>query len=75
MCGRVHTAIASNEVEKKLLSETNYFYCVDVDECTIGMDDCDVNAECINEQGSFLCQCRDGYTGDGKICEGILYEC
>ena len=30
-----------------------------------------MNAECINEQGSFLCQCRDGYTGDGKICEGI----
>ena len=45
---------------------------LDIDECAIGDDDCDVNAECINDQGSFSCVCRDGYEGDGKVCEGKL---
>lgn len=43
---------------------------LDVDECVSGTDDCDDNAACVNEQGSFVCMCMDGYEGDGKICDG-----
>ena len=29
-----------------------------------------MNADCVNEQGSFSCECRNGYIGNGKVCEG-----
>ncbi|CAI8022003.1 Adhesion G protein-coupled receptor E2, partial [Geodia barretti] len=35
--------------------------CVDIDECTDGPNDCDVNFECINTPGSFTCECPTGY--------------
>ena len=43
------------------------FY-TDVDECMAGLDDCDANADCINLEGSYQCRCRDGFTGDGRVC-------
>ncbi|XP_057298177.1 neurogenic locus notch homolog protein 1-like isoform X2 [Hydractinia symbiolongicarpus] len=43
--------------------------CVDdVDECTAGTAGCDVNADCTNTVSGFACGCRNGYTGNGKIC-------
>ena len=42
----------------------------DINECTSEMDDCDVNADCVNLPGSYLCTCRDGFTGDGSTCTG-----
>ena len=42
----------------------------DVDECATGRDDCSLNAVCINTDGSFLCQCRPGFEGDGRVCRG-----
>lgn len=48
-------------------------YCTDdVDECTAGTAGCDVNADCTNTVNGFTCGCRIGYTGNGKICTGIL---
>ena len=44
----------------------------DIDECARGTDNCDSNADCINTQGSFQCDCRDGYEGNGRICTGIM---
>ena len=57
--------------------------CKDIDECQVGMRTCDANgencvtspachpdADCINTPGGFKCDCKDGYTGSGKICEG-----
>ena len=44
----------------------------DVDECTTGTDDCDDNAECTNNDGSFSCSCNNGWTGDGKTCDGKM---
>lgn len=44
--------------------------CDDVDECVLGLDNCDVNAACINIHGfpGFKCKCYDGFIGDGKTC-------
>ncbi|XP_078681185.1 IgGFc-binding protein-like [Branchiostoma floridae x Branchiostoma belcheri] len=40
----------------------------DVDECALGWDECHANADCINTHGSYSCQCRPGFTGDGRDC-------
>ncbi|XP_072017426.1 lactadherin-like [Amphiura filiformis] len=39
--------------------------CTDVDECTLGTDNCGANAVCTNTVGSFTCDCNVGYSGDG----------
>ena len=41
----------------------------DVNECE--EDVCDSNARCFNTEGSHVCRCRRGFTGDGKTCTGI----
>ena len=53
----------------------NYFYLyhiftADIDECTNSTFLCDSNAECNNTEGSYLCTCLYGYTGNGTYCEG-----
>ena len=35
--------------------------CEDVDECLVGIDDCEGVAVCNNTQGSFTCECPAGY--------------
>ncbi len=43
-----------------------------MNECQDGTHDCDRDmAICLNTEGSYACQCRPGYTGDGKNCSGI----
>merc|ERR1712136_224858 len=44
---------------------------IDIDECAQAMDDCDVNANCDNVDGSFICTCKDGWTGSGITCSDI----
>ena len=34
--------------------------------------DCDINAMCINDDGSYSCQCNHGFLGDGITCNGTL---
>ena len=29
---------------------------------------CDANADCINNEGSYTCSCRPGFSGDGRSC-------
>ena len=31
---------------------------------------CDKNASCTNNNGSYDCTCMQGFTGDGKTCQG-----
>ncbi|KHN79734.1 Fibrillin-1 [Toxocara canis] len=49
--------------------------CVDIDECSAGIDDCSTkNATCINTIGSYECVCAEGYRyepPDYKICNDI----
>jgi hypothetical protein len=42
----------------------------DINECQGNTDNCHDNATCSNNEGSFDCQCIQGYTGDGTNCEG-----
>ena len=50
----------------------------DIDECQFlgyndaPIHDCDSNATCVNTIGSFMCTCKEGYTGNGKQCEGLF---
>lgn len=44
----------------------------DTDECQVGIDICDSNATCLNEVGSYSCECNRGYTGDGYHCTGMI---
>ena len=45
---------------------------LDINECIDPQDnDCDNNnGTCFNNEGSFTCACKTGFTGDGKACEG-----
>ena len=45
---------------------------LDMDECVEDTDDCDVNAVCENNIGSYFCECAEGWTGNGTICTGYL---
>jgi cysteine-rich repeat protein len=47
--------------------------CLDVDECALSLDNCSPDADCFNSPwtptaGGFVCQCREGFTGDGVTC-------
>ena len=45
---------------------------IDIDECDENIDGCE--QQCLNANGSFACDCRDGYRIDtnGRACNGIL---
>ncbi|KAG7213656.1 hypothetical protein KM043_002901 [Ampulex compressa] len=54
-----------------LYDEAGNSVCVDVNECTAGNHMCSPDAQCINQEGSHSCQCRAGFSGDGRICERL----
>ncbi|CAG5102437.1 Oidioi.mRNA.OKI2018_I69.chr1.g300.t1.cds [Oikopleura dioica] len=42
--------------------------CLDIHECDLGIHFCDVNADCENTYGSYDCECKENYFGDGLRC-------
>ena len=43
--------------------------CTDDDECALDLHHCDpIHAECKNTNGSYDCQCKQGFEGDGFDC-------
>ena len=42
--------------------------CTNLDECTLETDNCNDNAACTDNAGSFDCACNSGYAGDGVDC-------
>jgi len=47
------------------------FIMPDFDECSLEPSPCDENADCTNTDGSYICTCKQGFTGNGSICEGV----
>ena len=45
-----------------------YFSCPDIDECSLGLDNCHPRASCLNTARAFQCSCMAGYEGDGVSC-------
>lgn len=45
--------------------------CVDINECQDRIDRCDPNAMCVNEVGTYSCQCKLGFEGNGYYCGAI----
>ena len=60
------------------LEKTHLYYVVcfmlfvDDDECLKTPPVCDINANCKNTLGSYLCSCKEGFKGDGKTCQGKI---
>lgn len=50
-----------------VMNETKWSYatCPDVDECALGLAHCHADAECTNTHGSYKCNCKQGFLGDG----------
>ena len=44
---------------------------LDINECEDITDNCDSNSTCTNTPGSFTCACNEGYSGDGRTCNGM----
>jgi hypothetical protein len=44
----------------------------DIDECSNATDEChEEYGVCNNTDGSYVCSCIDGYSGDGFNCTGL----
>ena len=43
---------------------------LDIDECSLSIDNCPQTSTCNNIDGSFLCNCDTKRTEDGKVCQG-----
>ncbi|XP_065844331.1 uncharacterized protein [Oscarella lobularis] len=41
------------------------------DECSNSSDSCHINATCENTISSYICTCKQGFTGNGTMCEDI----
>ena len=46
----------------------------DLDECQEQKHNCHDMAHCSNIVGSFNCTCLQGFTGDGVICAGMIFD-
>lgn len=48
----------------------NYvFFLSDLNEC-LNKFQCAKHAKCLNVPGSYKCECKPGFVGDGKYCNG-----
>ncbi|CAH1243596.1 CR1 [Branchiostoma lanceolatum] len=49
--------------------------CLDVDECAADdLHTCSAHADCTNTPGDYTCQCRLGFTGDGRTCKVVTCD-
>ena len=45
-------------------------FVIDKNECEL--EPCGENAICLNTPQSYLCVCKDGFTGNGESCQGTV---
>lgn len=62
---------SSDLKDKQNIFKLSKIFCSssDVDECLLA-NTCDENADCVNTEGSFICSCKKGFTGNGSTCKG-----
>ena len=46
---------------------------LDIDECSLSIDECHENANCINIPGSYLCKCEGRFARNKNLCQGKKY--
>jgi len=46
---------------------------IDLDECVLNTHNCHTQAKCSNTPGSFTCDCKGGYSGNGFVCDGMVF--
>ena len=51
----------------ELVNYMQLYYTAELVEC---VDNCDINAQCIDTLQGFQCVCNPGFTGDGITCTG-----
>jgi len=44
----------------------------DLNQCALGLDNCDINAQCTQLKRGFTCDCNDGFVGDGVTCSELV---
>ena len=57
--------------DDRWLLQLHFIDFADIEECVTGNHNCSPKAMCGNVPGSFLCNCKTGYTGDGVNCTGM----
>ena len=60
-------------INKKIIVNTNSvkIAILDIDECSNNtFNNCDLQANCTNTEGSYNCTCFKGYAGNGTNCTG-----
>ena len=62
--------LVSKTLEVFSLIVLSHFF-TDIDECL--SDPCHSNAVCTNADGSYICECYDGYSGSGHNCTSKCY--
>ncbi|VDL81169.1 unnamed protein product [Nippostrongylus brasiliensis] len=74
-CGKNHMCMVDPTGKKdcdmcKMGFEMKDGECVDINECGQShLNMCDRNAICNNLMGTYACQCKKGFRGDGYMCE------
>lgn len=72
------SVITHKDIEKCLkccwFNIVGFLFSIDVNECnSTSTNTCDsLTQECENTEGSFLCNCKNGYRKVGQACEGEL---
>ena len=46
----------------------SFFLKKENNECILGTNNCDISANCTNTIGSYTCECKTGYSGNGFTC-------
>ena len=66
------TTIATTTVSVSTTYEPSMaVVCLDIDECATETHTCNAHAVCTNTDGSFACECNNGYSGEGQECEEV----
>ena len=65
-----YATVSSSYIYNCLWLQSPVLSNTDIDECAGNDTVCDGNADCHDTDGSYWCECRPGFQGDGYNCTG-----